>query len=92
MWGAARKTRPAAVVSNDLANRELKRVQVVPLTGNVGRLYPSEAYCQTQGRAGQGNRDQLNTISKLRLREKVTHRSREDIAAAERAIDVQLGF
>jgi hypothetical protein len=33
-----------------------------------------------------------NTISKLRLRERVPHPSREDIAAAERAIYVQLGF
>lgn len=38
-----RKTRPAVIVSNNAANRNLARVVVVPITSNTDRLYPGEA-------------------------------------------------
>ena len=37
--GEIRKQRPAVIVSNDAANHYLNRVQVVPITSNVDKLY-----------------------------------------------------
>ena len=90
--GEIRKTRPAVIVSNDPANRELNRIQVVLLTSNVGRLYPSEAYVTLQSEQRKAMADQIATVSKLRLKDRLGRLSREDMAAVERAIRLQLGL
>ena len=90
LGGEIRKQRPAVIVSNDASNKHLNRVQIVLITSNVERLYPSEAYVTLNGDPRKAVADQLTTASKTRLKNQLGSLSAEDVKKVEHAIRVQL--
>jgi mRNA interferase MazF len=76
----ANKTRPAVIVSNDAANRAARRtghgvVTVVPVTSNVGRVYPFQVLLRAAdcGLAAdsKAQAEQVRTVATDRVRKQI---------------------
>lgn len=87
-----RKTRPAVIVSNDAANRNLARVIVLPLTSNVSRVYPGETVVSVKGQQSKVMADQIMTADKVRLKSQIATLSKAEMAAVDDIIRVQLAL
>jgi len=90
--GEVQKTRPAVVLSNDTANALLNRVQVIPISSSVGRLYPTEATVTVNGERRKAMADQIATASKRRLLRRIGSLVPDDLAAVERIVRAQLAL
>ena len=90
--GEVQKTRPAVVLSNDTANALLNRVQVVPISSQVARLYPAEATITLNGARRKAMADQLTTASKRRLQRRLGTLGKDDLDAVSRVVRLQLGL
>ena len=85
------KEHSAVIVSNDAANKYLNRLHVVPLTTAVDRLDPNEAAVTLSGKRPKAMADQLTTVSKLRVQNRLGRLSKIDMNAVGQAITAQLG-
>ena len=88
--GEIQKRRPAVIVSNSAATRAQNRVQVVPLSSNVATVHRWEALVQVGGAPSKALADQIRTVAKERLTDRIDTLSPQDLLAVERAIRVQL--
>ncbi len=90
------KTRPAIVVQNDLANKSSPTVTVIPTTSQVARVFPFQVRIE----AGEGGLkrtskalcEQVRTVSRARLRDRLGRLSDQTMAEIRRALDRHLWF
>jgi len=70
------KTRPCLIISPDEMNRYIATVIVAPMT-TKGKDYPTRVSCTFKGKRGQVVLDQIRTVDKSRLVQKLGVISRE---------------
>jgi len=90
--GEIQKMRPAVIVSNDVANLRLNRLQVIPLTTNVERVFPGETIVDFGNGARKAMANQIMTAAKKRFSRRIGTLDRVQLLKVENAIVVQLGL
>jgi mRNA interferase MazF len=81
-----RKTRPAVIISNDAANRNLARVVVVPITSKVDRVYPGECLLMVADQPGKAMSDQIMAADKRRLKSRIDTLDEAEMRRLEEAL------
>jgi mRNA interferase MazF len=87
-----RKLRPAIIISNDISNKYIDVVQVIPLTSNTTNIYPSECLINTSLKLAKALCSQLTTLDKSRIKGFISKISQKEIRQLESAIMLQLGI
>lgn len=85
------KTRPAVIVSLDALNQRLQTVTVCPLTSQLHPTWRSRVRVRCAGRPAEVAVDQIRTVSKLRLGDKIGLLGKDEAATLRRVITEMYG-
>ena len=91
LGGEIRKVRPVVVVSQDAMNQNLDTVVVCPLTSALHPRWRSRLQIHCAGKDAEVAVDQIRTISKQRLRNKIDELSAADASQLRRLITEMYG-
>jgi mRNA interferase MazF len=92
LGGEIKKERLAIIISIDPFNKYANRLQVVPVTSNIKKRYPSEAYVSIAGNKNKALIDQIATVSKQRFRKKLAEVSSSDMKQIGEVIKLHFGI
>lgn len=85
------KKRPAVIVSLDVLNERLRTVTVCPLTTQLRPQWRSRVRTRCAGRPAEVAVDQIRTVSKARLGERIGSLSSAEAATLRRVITEMYG-
>jgi mRNA interferase MazF len=85
------KTHPAVIVSLDALNRVLPTVTVCPLTSQLRPTWRSRLQVRCGGGPAEVAVDQIRTVSKVRLGDKIGSLSKGEAAALRRVMTEMYG-
>lgn len=85
-----KKVRPAVIVSNNISNQAISRVQVIPLTSNITKVYPCEVIVFVKDTFAKAMADQIATVDKSRLKSLMGVLSEQDLKKINKILKLQL--
>ncbi len=83
-----KKTRPAIVISNNMLNKNLNRVIVAPITSNVKNIFDFDCAVTIDKKEGKIMLDQLRSIDKSRLKDRIEMIEAKTQAKLEEALKI----
>ena len=90
------KSRPAVVIQNELANRSGQTVTVVPLSSRTARVFPFQVLIPAgEGGLGRDSKalcEQIRTVSRTLLRERLGTLDAQRVDEIRQALDRHLWF
>ena len=84
-----KKARPAVVITNNINNEYSPVLTVIPLSGNIKKVYPFDVFVSAGGGLDKDSKimvNQIRTVDKKRLLKKLSMVSGEIIKKIEAAI------
>ncbi len=85
------RVRPVVVISQDTMNRYLETIVVCPLTSSLHRAWRSRLQITCAGRPAEIAVDQIRTICKNRLRQRIDSLSKADTFQLRKLISEMYG-
>ncbi|MCI5163988.1 MAG: type II toxin-antitoxin system PemK/MazF family toxin [Candidatus Electrothrix sp. AX5] len=85
------KVRPVVVVSQNAMNKNLETVVVCPLTSSLHPAWRSRLQISCAGKPAEIAVDQIRTISKIRLRQKIDSLSKANVFQLRKLISEMYG-
>jgi mRNA interferase MazF len=85
-----KKKRPCVIVSPNVANEVAGRVIVLPITSSTEKVYKFQVLIEVNKKKGKILTEQIRTVDKMRLGERIGSLDDETIFLMEQALKISL--